>query len=174
MNTTDKKTATGILAEYSINIMQLNDDFNTQLLHAMQVYADQEVAAALSSGGRWVKGTNGLKEGQRLFCRLELNHSLRMVCQFRSGYFYEDGSTDKLLNQRIEWLDESASQVIEDSENDYWKKRCEAAESLISVMDRPRNLAPYEDNEQFLLYRERNAAWEKSMHLSPKPIESNK
>jgi len=34
-------TATEVLSEFGINVMSLNDEFNTQLLHAMQQYAEQ-------------------------------------------------------------------------------------------------------------------------------------
>lgn len=38
------KTAKQILFEHGINIMELNDDFNTHLLHAMEEYASQPSA----------------------------------------------------------------------------------------------------------------------------------
>ena len=37
------KTATEILSEHGINIMSLNDDFNSQLLHAMERYAEEKL-----------------------------------------------------------------------------------------------------------------------------------
>lgn len=43
MNTkhTPAKTATKILHEHSIDVMQMSDEFNSQLLHAMERYAEQ-------------------------------------------------------------------------------------------------------------------------------------
>jgi DNA-directed RNA polymerase subunit F len=43
MNTkhTHAKTATKILQEHSIDIMKMDDEFNSQLLHAMERYAEQ-------------------------------------------------------------------------------------------------------------------------------------
>jgi len=37
------KTATEILSEHGINIMSLNDDFNTQLLNSMERYAEEKL-----------------------------------------------------------------------------------------------------------------------------------
>jgi hypothetical protein len=37
------KSATQVLKEHGINIMELNDDFNAQLFHAMERYAEQRV-----------------------------------------------------------------------------------------------------------------------------------
>lgn len=36
------KTATEILSEHGINIMSMDDNFNTQLLHAMERYAEEK------------------------------------------------------------------------------------------------------------------------------------
>jgi hypothetical protein len=36
------KSATQVLKEHGISIMELNDDFNTQLLHAMERYAEEK------------------------------------------------------------------------------------------------------------------------------------
>ena len=47
------KSQTEVLNEYGINIMQLNDDFNTQLSHAMERYAEEyykEKVGALEEG----------------------------------------------------------------------------------------------------------------------------
>lgn len=166
MNTTDKKTPEEKAEDFYKNREWDAYSFKQSVL---QTYLAGH-AAALSSGGSNCIGLEKL---------------LNSLIHQSNGCGYHRGSERYILSGIIDYTKElieeekqkqAASQVIEDSENDYWKKRCEAAESLISVMDRPRNLAPYEDNEQFLLYRERNAAWEKSMHLSPspKPIESDK
>ena len=38
------KSATAILYEHGINIMELDDDFNTNLLNAMERYAEQKLS----------------------------------------------------------------------------------------------------------------------------------
>jgi hypothetical protein len=49
----------------------------------------------------------------------------------------------------------SAPGIKDEKENDYWKKRCEAAEDLIAVMNVPKNEADGH-NDSFMLFGQRN------------------
>lgn len=67
----NNKTFKEILFEHGIDTMSLNDDFNTQLLHAGERYAEQQVAAALSTQSpKWVKASERLPENRGHFNRV--------------------------------------------------------------------------------------------------------